>query len=105
MRPFSLHAHGGLTARHAVAGATACVSGPRHRGAMRPRLAMSARFAMSPRLRLPAGRPGPHDLPQDRELADVVGVVVGDEADLAKTAGVAVASSGGQYSSGQLGSR
>ena len=35
-------------------------------------------------LLLPAGRPGPHDLTEDRELADVVGVVVADQAHLAE---------------------
>ena len=33
---------------------------------------------------LPAGRPGPHDLTEDRELADVVGVVVANQAHLAQ---------------------
>src|SRR5450759_3034351 len=39
--------------------------------------------APTPRvLLLPAGRPGPHDLTEDRELADVVGVVVAHQAHL-----------------------
>jgi len=36
---------------------------------------------------LAAGRPGAHDLAEDREFADVVGVVVGHEADLAQDRG------------------
>src|SRR5664280_2930302 len=44
----------------------------------RPR---ASRWGPPPRvLFLPAGRPGPHDLTEDRELADVVGVVVADQA-------------------------
>jgi hypothetical protein len=35
-------------------------------------------------LLLPAGRPDPHDLTEDRELANVVGVVVADQVHLAE---------------------
>src|SRR6476660_4687752 len=35
-------------------------------------------------LSLPVGRPGPHDLAEDRELADVIGVVGARHPDLAE---------------------